>query len=290
MFCYLKQAARMSAVAAALFIGTSAQSPSQAQEDTAEGFMQLDVEPGKVMVLATWHFSNPGQDTFNADVDDVLAPKRQAEIQRLVEALAEFQPTHVAIEGTWGLEVYETRYNAYLTGEAELTRNERQQIGFRLAKMLGHEQVWPVDYELDMGANIEGNAWARLGEYPELWGKAQAMGQHAVGLIGEMTKTRTVPGAMRFMNSPEVVAANHAFYTDYLMMMGGDDHIPGPKMIANWYERNLMITHNLLRLYEGPETRILAIYGQGHAYLMTQFLKESSYYDVVDPLAYIPED
>ena len=34
-----------------------------------------------LMILGTAHFANPGRDVINRQVDDVLAPKRQAELQ-----------------------------------------------------------------------------------------------------------------------------------------------------------------------------------------------------------------
>src|SRR6476620_619731 len=52
----------------------------------------------EVLVLGTYHMSNPGRDVFNMKSDDVLAPKRQREITELIEVLKKFQPTKVAME------------------------------------------------------------------------------------------------------------------------------------------------------------------------------------------------
>src|SRR6187455_2363041 len=52
----------------------------------------------EVLVLGTYHMANPGRDIFNTQADDVLAPKRQAEIAQLLEVLKKFQPTKIAIE------------------------------------------------------------------------------------------------------------------------------------------------------------------------------------------------
>ena len=41
-----------------------------------------------VMVLGTYHFSNAGLDKANVKADDVTAPARQAELERLTTALA----------------------------------------------------------------------------------------------------------------------------------------------------------------------------------------------------------
>jgi len=39
----------------------------------------------EVLVLGTYHMANPGHDLFNTKADDVLAPKRQAEIAELTQ-------------------------------------------------------------------------------------------------------------------------------------------------------------------------------------------------------------
>src|SRR2546425_494593 len=52
----------------------------------------------EVLVLGTYHMANPGHDIFNMQADDVLAPKRQAEITQLIEVLKRFHPTKIAVE------------------------------------------------------------------------------------------------------------------------------------------------------------------------------------------------
>lgn len=48
--------------------------------------------------LGSYHMANPGLDGFNLEADDVLSPRRQNEIETLVEALANFRPTRVLVE------------------------------------------------------------------------------------------------------------------------------------------------------------------------------------------------
>jgi hypothetical protein len=73
-------------------------------------------------MLGSYHMSNPGADMFNLKADDVLAPKRQAEIQALVDRLAKWAPTKIAIEAPFGDSLTKARYHAYLRGEHELRK------------------------------------------------------------------------------------------------------------------------------------------------------------------------
>ncbi len=77
--------------------------------------------------------------------DDVLAPTRQSEIEQVIAALMRFRPTKIAVEAGFNDRRVATRYADHLAGTHELTRNETEQLGFRLAKRLGHETVHPVD-------------------------------------------------------------------------------------------------------------------------------------------------
>src|SRR6266480_6379038 len=52
----------------------------------------------EILVLGVYHMANPGHDIVNMQADDVLAPKRQAELAQLVEVLKNFHPTKIAIE------------------------------------------------------------------------------------------------------------------------------------------------------------------------------------------------
>src|SRR5258705_11834652 len=87
----------------------------------------------EVLVLGTYHMSNPGRDVFNMKADDVLAPKRQREITELIEVLKKFQPTKVAIESDpYGPRV--GQYADYLAGKRTLTSTDLENLGFPRSK------------------------------------------------------------------------------------------------------------------------------------------------------------
>ena len=86
----------------------------------------------EVLVLGVYHMANPGRDIVNTQADDVLTPKRQAEMAQLIEALKKFHPTKIAVEREIGDNSIGKDYADHLAGKHELTRNEIDRKSTRL--------------------------------------------------------------------------------------------------------------------------------------------------------------
>src|SRR5690348_4863120 len=73
----------------------------------------------EVMILGTYHMSNPGKDLHNLKADDVLVDKRQRELADVAARLARFQPTKIAVEADVenGAPAKLPRYRDYVDGK-----------------------------------------------------------------------------------------------------------------------------------------------------------------------------
>ena len=97
------------------------------QQESKADTQQITQKP-TVMILGSEHLSNPGMDGINTKMDDVLAPKRQREIQQLVKQLKAFQPTKIALEVDPRFDgKINANYQGYLEGSYELKRGEGDQ-------------------------------------------------------------------------------------------------------------------------------------------------------------------
>ncbi len=251
---------------------------------TAPAHAQSAAPPAQVMILGTHHMDNPGLDYANPAVDDVLAPHRQAEMAAVAQALAEFRPTRIAIEAEPGRDsVWNARYHAYRRGEHALARDEREQLGFRLAGMLGHERVYPVDYKLDMDVGGVMQYAARNGQ-GEL---AQRMGSTIQAIVAEMNaRMATTPiGAILAEANSARADSMHGWYL-VMATVGRDTAYTGAREVANWYTRNLHIFANIARVAQ-PGERVLVIMGSGHGTLLRQFVDESPDLDLVPVEPYL---
>ena len=242
-------------------------------------------EPVQVMVLGTFHMSNPGHDLHNQKVDDVLAPKRQAEIAAVTDGLSRFKPTLVVVE--WPKALVEERYQKYLDQTLEPARNEVVQLGFRLGR-LAKARVLGIDVDGDFpydkvkawadahsrGAGLEEMSKAVEISMREL---AQALDRHGVN------------GELRLLNDPANVVRSHTSFYPAMLRYGASDDQPGVALLTAWYRRNFLICANLVQKVT-PGDRVVVIYGSGHAYLMRQCVKEMPGLKLVEANDYLPKD
>ena len=247
-----------------------------------------------IMILGSKHLANPG-------MDDVLAPKRQSEIEQLVQQLRGFKPTKLAFEEDFSRTAeVNTTYQDYLKGTYELKRHESDQIGFRLAKQMGHPKVYCVDYWPEHNPILENidddlidsDAFAKKHNQRHLFGSHPgSAGKITRGEDGpvwiEPEEYEPIINMYIRLNQPERICASQRAYL-HDARIGLDDQYPGANWLAHiWYARNLKIFVNLTRITESADDRILLIIGAGHIFLVQQFLEDSGDYIVESPLKYL---
>jgi hypothetical protein len=226
----------------------------------------------EVLLLGTYHMDNPGQDLHNTKADDVLTPRRQAEIEELMTVLSRFHPTKVAIEWDAGDQAGLDRvYGEYAAGRRQLTRDERQQVGMRLAKLAGLKKVYAIDtmWDFPYGSLIN---WAKANGRSAELDAIDRMGSEHSKADGDYLLSHSVLQMYRRMNSPEGVSDNAAFYAR-LGHFGDDSDPAGARLLTRWYERNTFILTSLLGVIE-PGDRVLVLYGAGHQTLLRRFIAD----------------
>jgi hypothetical protein len=236
-----------------------------------------------VMVVGGYHMSNPGHDIHNVQADDVLAPKRQAEIAATVAALARFRPTEIDVE--WPADLVTQRYDAFTKGTLAPSRNEVVQLGFRLAQASG-ASVHGVDVDGDFPYDAV-QAYAKAHGGDDLLAGANADVQSLVQKQEDLLKTTTVSGVLRWLNGPAMAREGNYFYRTMLKVGGGAEQ-PGADLLTAWYKRNFYICANIVQLAR-PGDRIVVFYGSGHEFLLRQCVSEMPGYKLVEPNDYLPE-
>jgi len=226
-----------------------------------------------VLVLGTFHMANPGRDMYNVQADDMLAPKRQTEIATFVEALKAFRPTKIAVEEPVGQPEINQKYQQYLAGNYALTASEVDQIGFRLAKELGHAQLYPRNVMADFPFEAVQD-FAKKNGKEELLNQSLEQGPEQVAKISDTLKNGTVGDVLRYINQEEEIRKDQALYMTFARFAGNGEY-PGPDLLTAWYGRNARIFSNLRNVIDSPADRVLVIYGSGHAYWLQRDVLDS---------------
>lgn len=216
---------------------------------------------------------NPGRDVYNLQVDDMRAPKRQAEISVFAETIKAFRPTKIAVEAPLADAEINQKYRDFLAGKYELTASEIDQVGFRLAKELGQKQLYPIDVKGDF-------PYEAVAEFAKKNGKEQLMNDivssapREIEVESNILKNGTVTDLFRHINADEQVREGNALYMGMARFAGNGEY-PGPDLMAEWYRRNARIFSNLRNVIDSPDDRVLVIYGAGHAYWLQRNVLDS---------------
>jgi len=258
---------RASVALVILFLGTLASAQTKETSEVAPA------KKAQVLVLGSFHMANPGRDVFNLQVDDVLVPKRQKEIAELTAMLKKFQPTKIAMEASVGSEQIRQQYDDYLAGKYTLARNEKDQIGYRLAKELGHKRVYGIDVDGDFPFEAVTEFAKKNGREDQL-NKLLSQVPKDLQVMSGILKNGTITDLYRYLNQDAHVRRDHEFYMS-LAQFGGNGEYPGPDLLAAWYQRNIRIYSNLHAIVESPEDRVLVIYGSGHLFWLQRDVFDS---------------
>ncbi len=251
---------------------------------------KAEVSPDpQVMLVSSFHLANNNRDLINLPIEDVTAPHRQEEIKQLVDNLARWRPTKIVLEWPQSdQDGLDERYQAYLDGELELSAKEQDQIGFRLAEVLGHTNVYAVDWNESFPgewADYDFLTWAKENGQEDRLTTFVKYGQEKLDQQAERMRQQSIVEWYFDLNQPEVREQDHRVYFD-LATFGNNERNPGASWVGGWYGRNLRIFNNIRDTLE-PRDRVLILYGSGHTYLLNRFFHESELAEVVDPRPYI---
>jgi hypothetical protein len=249
----------------------------------------------QVMLFGVFHFNYPNLDIIQVDKKDqldVTTPENQREIEKITRNLATFKPNKIAVEIMVSEQArIDSLYQAYLNGHFELRKGEAFQIGFRLAKKLGHERVYCIDTWGNMEAFTKPGASGfevrddlKL-HMEKFWAYQDSVIKTRVRNEASQKKEKpcTLYKVLKQMNQPESIRQDHENYFREAFNYEEKpyDYTGVDWYSASWYNRNLRIFRNLQRITDNPGDKILVIYGAGHLPLLQHAVQSSPYHTLV---------
>lgn len=235
----------------------------------------LAKKPAEVMMLGSFHFSNPGLDAVKSQVIDVTTEQNQQYLVQLSKSIAEgFSPTHVLVECDPKFqEKFDKRYQQFLNGGYTLPVNETYQLGFRVAKFAGAKAVICFDER-----NVE---W-KAGPLMELMPKDAPQIQSELNeFLSQLTQDRSDMHANKSLkdilavsNRADKAQSNKSLYL-LTNSVGAGDSFVGADAAASWWHRNFRMYANIQQVAK-PDTRVLVIAGFGHTAILQDFVSYDS--------------
>ena len=248
-------------------------------ERILQQMLQEKEEPSiEVLVLGSFHFKNV------PEFYDMKATEKQREIKTLVNNLVEFKPDKIALEFERKDSNYvDSLYRAYRNDNHELKVNEREQVGFRLAKQLGHQKVEAIDYQKPWGMD-KTLEWAKKND-PQFVEFVQNWQHKNARMDSILFKNKTVSQILSLMAGDAYLDRIQEARMR-MLEVGADKNYIGVEPVASVYKRNMRIFANITSIAE-PGDRILIVYGAGHSYFFNEFISQHSDMKLVDPIQYL---
>lgn len=247
------------------------------EEVVAEFSKYTAVEKPKVMLIGSFHFNeykgdNSGN-THTGNPPDVLTEKRQKELDELVKLIASFKPTKVCVEAkTNQEEKLNDQYHAYVKGEHDLHRNERQQVIFRLAAEANINKVNAIDANGEWYMDSVATYAIQNGQAESIMKANQIIPSYLQQQYDSMDGMHMAE-IFHKINSPEQIHFIHAFHLE-MTAIGKDDNYIGTGLYADWMIRNMKIFTNIQRLAEKND-RIVVLFGAAHIHSLKQMIEDS---------------
>lgn len=261
-----------------------------ANEQPPTGFPAV-CQPGEVevMLLGTYHFAGSNTDAVQTPAADVLSDQRQAELEELSRRLARWAPDQIAVEWPFSFADSTTaRYQRYAAAGTTQSRNEVVQIGFRLARRLGHATVHPIDHQMPLGNDSIEPLYARRPEFKQREDSLLAVLRARGDSIAQWQRGTTIIEHLRDANSERGLSGGNSLgMFGSLLAAGEGANRGGPQLLARWYERNIIMVHNLTRVLRPGTRRVLVVVGSGHVPPMRNVLHESPDFCPVSALPYL---
>lgn len=256
------------------------------QKNNIESFLLKDRKQTEVLLLGVFHFEYYNTDSHKADSInhiDILASSRQKEILKIVNAISKFKPTIICLESN-NDSLLNIEYADYLNGKYKLSKDEIDQLGYRIAEKSGAKEVYGVDAQSWFRDNLQKDSTL---EY--FWDEHYYLDTVEIkswsdkytywyNYVDSISAKLSIKSYLKLLNQPKVLDYNLG---QYLVEMKTSNH-NGPDFVTlDWYNRNLRIFNTILKINPTESDRILVIFGSGHIPPLKHYFQSSPQFKVI---------
>ncbi len=246
----------------------------------------------QVMILGTFHFNDGGNDSYKPKYSvNIKSSRRQEEVKELLQLLATFKPTKVAIESKPERQSFhDSLYNEFVHQRYVPGENEIFQVYYRLAAMMGHKKLYNIDAparSFDNELNVDSFAAVHHQQHyaDTVYGKLFFSMYEKDDSLKSVWPLRA---SLALQNNPEHLQLQLGHYLIGDIKVGANGYYPGADNSTAWWNRNLRIFSNILRLAaESKEERIFVMIGAGHLQILRLLAISCPEIEFVDAYDYL---
>lgn len=241
----------------------------------------------QVLTFGTFHFdrSRDGSDVVAKEHIDISKDANQKELGAIVDLLSTFRPDKIAVE--WKpthQKTMDSLYTQYLNGNYSLEKHETFQIGFRLAKRLGHTKVYCIDNNPPFPEYINAiDDWETYADslgHLGLWSTYDIENKRLNTFMDTIQRHLSVNAYLKMINSKKHSKRQKQLWTTGLVNVGYEGPYLGADVVARWYRRNIRLFANAKNLVTTNEN-LLIIYGGAHKWILDELFEATPDFQVV---------
>lgn len=216
--------------------------------------------------------------TFHFEQDADLIRNKEDEIEELVDYLSKLKPMKVALE--WESARNEELNDKYKNSDDSEEINEIQQIGFRLAKQLKHDNVHAINWagHLTQEDMINLNNTIQH-SYPEILNTMNSLQESTPDLSSD----KKLIQSYKELNDRNYIEELEKMYLPFVIVEDDKGDMIGVDFLNKWSERELMIFKNIVEIAsDHSDERILLVIGSDHLWMLRKLFKGIGW-DVINP-------
>jgi hypothetical protein len=245
----------------------------------------------KVLLVGTFHFEYYDLDAHVTAKDkrvNVREPKRQREMEELVDYIARFKPTAIAVESGANTGYLMKRYRKYQQTDTLARADEMDQIGFRLMKRFALDTIHGVDAPALVNDLYDGKDSLLLRPMLDsIYADWDFSSDDPVSRRYKALYTasddyhtdHTLLESFKYHNSTKAQDRDYGAYLAGDFKLGQYRGADGLAM--HWYSRNLRIFRNIQSLPLKPTDRLVVLYGAGHMGILRHLFECSPEFELV---------
>ncbi|EEI93358.1 hypothetical protein HMPREF0765_1031 [Sphingobacterium spiritivorum ATCC 33300] len=250
-------------------------------------------EKVKVILLGTYHFNNPGSDMIKHKERNILSEENQKDLDNLVEKISAsvYKPDQIFVESYFSTkQELNTNYQSYLKNQYHkftdtikrertkryYTEGETFQLGYRLAKKLKHQELYPIDSLIEMRFDI---LLKEVNSNPKLKKEFDSIKTSLSDNCLEKSNLREI---FLCMNEKSKLDNNLGFYISFANKVMINNDYFGSNLVTDWYKRNLIMYSNIQNQLKPDTKSIFVLVGTGHAAIFRQLFEVDKNFELVD--------